>query len=169
MLSFGPNQRTIIARSGPAHRQFHFIHSVRPRLQPSGAQSRDDDRPSRQELIKTLPQVRPPADPPQSVEVQHSSSYLYRRRQEELGRSIDEDYREQAQLPLPEKSLEEERQETRAAAAKGVSKAAQATVNVGRGLLKVALPVSGWAVKQGLNAVSQAVDRARENQRNQRD
>lgn len=45
----------------------------------------------------------------------------------QLGRSIDEDYREQAQLPLPEKSLEEERQETRAAAAKGVSKAAQVT------------------------------------------
>ena len=53
-----------------------------PGFHGAGADAQGD-RPSRQDLIRSLPPVRTPSEGPQSVEVQHSSSYLYRRRQEE--------------------------------------------------------------------------------------
>ena len=40
-------------------------------------------------------------------------------------------------------------------------------MDVGKGFLKVALPVSGWAVKQGLSAASLAAGRARDAKKNQ--
>lgn len=68
-----------------------------PGFHRAGADAKGD-RPSRKDLILSSLPVRTPLEAPQSVEVQHSSSYLYRRRQEEasppaaapvlIGRSI---------------------------------------------------------------------------------
>ena len=50
----------------------------------AGAEPREDRSVWQRDLVRSVPPVRGPAEPPQPIEVQHSSSYLYRRRQEEV-------------------------------------------------------------------------------------
>lgn len=114
-----------------------------------------------EELVRSRPPARR-TEKPVAADIQPSSTYLYRSRQEQLGHSVDDGWLdEQAGLPEEEVSIEEDRRRTRAAARAGLSKAAQATAKAGQGFLKVALPVSGWAVRTGFAAAASAVGKAR--------
>lgn len=105
------------------------------------------------------------AEKPIAADIQPSSTYLYRSRQDELGHSVDDNWLdEQAGLPDEEVSIEEDRKRTRAAAKAGLAKAAEISAKAGQGFLNVALPVSGWAVRTGF-AAAKAVGKARPKRR----
>lgn len=149
----------------PAFRSIDASNVLRLSVRKFSSKARAETNARRacdEELVRSRPPARRAAEKPVAAEIQPSSTYLYRSRQVQLGHSIEDDcYNEQEGLPEEEVSIEEDRRRTRAAARAGLTKAAQVTAKAGQGFLKVALPVSGWAMRTGFAAAASAVGKAR--------
>jgi hypothetical protein len=121
---------------------------------------------TKNDLVRSLPPVRQAAPPPEAVAVQHSSSYLYRQRRQELGETHES---EPWRYSSPERSTRrEDAREVNAAAATGIANAAKATASVGKNVLGVAVPVGSWALRQGFKAATGALKSSRAGQLNGR-